>query len=75
MSNAHDPVGHAHAGPDGSEPGGPSREAQERALAKALVLVPGKHPAWTRHDLLKQLALVMPPGSRSTPRLTRHWSP
>ena len=24
----------------------------------------GKHPAWTRHDLLKQLALVMPPETR-----------
>ena len=23
-----------------------------------------KHPAWTRHDLLKQLALVMPPETR-----------
>jgi len=32
-----------------------------RALAKALVLVSDQHPAWTRHDLLKQLALVMPP--------------
>jgi hypothetical protein len=25
------------------------------------VLVSGKHPTWTRHELLKQLALVMPP--------------
>ena len=33
-------------------------------LAKALVLVSEKHPAWTRHDLLKQLALVMPPETR-----------
>jgi hypothetical protein len=23
-----------------------------------------KHPAWTRHDLLKQLALVLPPETR-----------
>ena len=39
-----------------------------RALAKALVLVSDQHPAWTRHDLLKQLAVVMPPE-------TRHMSP
>src|SRR5215813_4447672 len=37
---------------------------QERALQKALVLVSTKHPVWTRHDLLKQLALVMPPETR-----------
>ena len=49
--------GRALAGP-------PAREAQERALAKALVLVSDQHPAWTRHDLLKQLALVMPPETR-----------
>jgi hypothetical protein len=70
VSNARGPDGHAHAGPDVSEPhnpepgGAPPCEAQERALAKALVLVSGKHPAWTRHDLLKQLALVMPTGTR-----------
>ena len=50
-------AGHAPTGP-------PSREAQAQALAKALVLVSDKHPAWTRHDLLKQLALVMPPETR-----------
>ena len=48
----------------GAPAGPPSREAQARALAKALVLVSDKHPAWTRHDLLKQLALVMPPETR-----------
>jgi hypothetical protein len=48
----------------GPEPGPPSRQAQERALAKALVLVSEKHPAWTRHDLLKQLALVIPGRTR-----------
>jgi conjugative relaxase-like TrwC/TraI family protein len=42
----------------------PSREAQARAVAKALVLVSAQHPAWTRHDLLKHLALVMPPQTR-----------
>ena len=51
--------------PGGAEPGGPpTREVQARALAKALVLVSAKHPAWTRHDLLKQLALVMPTETR-----------
>jgi hypothetical protein len=50
---------------DGADPGGPpSREVQARALAKALVLVSDKHPAWTRHDLVKQLALVLPPQTR-----------
>ena len=37
-------------------------------LAKALTLVSAQHPAWTGHDLLKQLALAMPPE-------TRHMSP
>jgi AAA domain/TrwC relaxase len=50
-------VGRAPSGP-------PVREAQQRALAKALVLVSGQHPAWTRHDLIKQLALAMPPETR-----------
>ena len=46
----------------------PARDARARALAKALTLVSDQHPAWTRHDLLRQLALVMPPE-------TRHMSP
>ena len=50
-------VGRAPSGP-------PTREAQARALAKALVLVSAQHPAWTRHDLLKQLAFVLPPETR-----------
>src|SRR4029077_5696708 len=41
--------------------GPPAPEAQARALAKALTLVSAQHPAWTRHDLLKQLALALPP--------------
>ena len=62
VSNTRGPRTNAPEARDGREPGGPpSRQAQERALAKALVLVSDKHPAWTRHDLLKQLALVMPP--------------
>src|SRR6185437_12706519 len=55
-------VGEHHAGRAPSGP--PTPEAQERALAKALVLVSDKHPAWTRHDLLKQLALVLPAETR-----------
>ena len=51
-----------HAGRTPTGP--PAREAQARALAKALVLVSDQHPAWTRHDLLKQLALVLPPETR-----------
>ena len=42
----------------------PTREAQERALTKALILVSAQHPAWTRHNLVKQLALVMPTETR-----------
>jgi len=68
VSNARGPgggAGNAGREPSGPEPGGPpSREAQQQALAKALVLVSDKHPAWTRHDLLKQLGLVMPPETR-----------
>jgi len=52
-------------GSDGRGAGSPpSREEQARVLAKALVLVSEQNPAWTRHDLLKQLALVMPPETR-----------
>jgi hypothetical protein len=65
VSNAHgsSAQGQEHHGGRGLA-GPPAREAQERALAKALVLVSDQHPAWTRHDLLKQLALVMPPETR-----------
>ena len=65
VSNARGPgarTGEHHASRAPSGP--PAREAQERALAKALVLVSDKHPAWTRHDLLKQLALVLPAETR-----------
>jgi hypothetical protein len=55
-------AGEHHAGRPPSGP--PAREAQARALAKALVLVSGQHPAWTRHDLLKHLALVLPAETR-----------
>jgi hypothetical protein len=65
VSNTRGPDANATGASDDSEPGGPpSREAQQRMLHKALVLVSDKHPAWTRHDMLKQLALVMPPDTR-----------
>ena len=65
VSNARGPGAQAGEHHGGCAPAGPpTREAQARALAKALILVSDKHPAWTRHDLLKQLALVMPPETR-----------
>jgi hypothetical protein len=68
ISNARGPDTRTRAADRGAESPGPSgppsREEQFRALAKALVLVSEKNPAWTRHDLLKQLALVMPPQTR-----------
>ena len=65
VSNARGPGaqgGEHHAGRAPTGP--PAPEAQARALAKALTLVSAQHPAWTRHDLLKQLALVLPPETR-----------
>jgi conjugative relaxase-like TrwC/TraI family protein len=65
VSNARGASAHGHEHHGGRAPAGPpTRQAQERALAKALVLVSAQHPAWTRHDLLKQLAQVMPPETR-----------
>ena len=65
VSNARGPGAQADEHHGGRAPTGPpTREAQARTLAKALVLVSAKHPAWTRHDLVKQLALVMPPETR-----------
>jgi hypothetical protein len=59
-------------GPDSSAAprrlgGVPSRRAQKRAVQKALALVSEKRSAWTRHDLLKQLALVLPAETRRMP--------
>jgi TrwC relaxase len=65
VSSARGPGVHEHEHPGGRAPTGPpTREAQERALAKALVLVSDQRPAWTRHDLLKYLALALPPETR-----------
>jgi conjugative relaxase-like TrwC/TraI family protein len=65
VSDARDPgiqAGEHHAGRAPSGP--PTPEAQARALAKALTLVSTQRPVWTRHDLLKQLALVLPAQTR-----------
>jgi hypothetical protein len=65
VSNARRPD--AGTQPHAERPGAvapPAPEAQARALAKALTLVSDRHPAWTRHDLLKHLAPVMPPQTR-----------
>jgi hypothetical protein len=51
-------AGEHHAG---RAPAGPPAP---EALAKALTLVSDQHPAWTRHDLLKQLAPVLPAETR-----------
>jgi conjugative relaxase-like TrwC/TraI family protein len=42
-----------------------SRDALLSAAQKALCLVSEKRPTWTRHHLLKQLALVMPVDTRN----------
>ena len=42
-----------------------SREALVHAAQKALCLVSEKRPTWTRHHLLKQLALVLPAETRN----------
>ena len=65
VSDARGPVAQGREHHAGRAPTGPpTTEAQTRALAKALVLVSDQHPAWTRHDLLKQLALVLPAETR-----------
>jgi hypothetical protein len=65
VSNARGPGATAQAAVPGPGPAGPlSRQEQARAVQKALALVSEKQPAWTRHDLVKQLALVMPAESR-----------
>jgi conjugative relaxase-like TrwC/TraI family protein len=47
--------------PSGPEPAGQlSAEARVRVVQKALTLVSGEKPTWTRHELVRQLALVMP---------------
>ena len=76
VSNARGPAGSATAAdrgdrePVGPEPVGPepvgqlSAEARVRVVQKALELVSEKKPTWTRHELVRQLGLVMPAQTR-----------
>jgi hypothetical protein len=70
VSNARGPSGGATTyggGPAPGEPapaGPPPREVQVRTVRKALALVSEQKSTWTRHELLKRLALVMPAQSR-----------
>src|ERR1019366_9175162 len=71
VSNARGPAGSTAAACAGREPGNPeagappSREEQARTADKALALVTAKQSTWTRHDLLKQLSVVMPAQTRT----------
>ena len=65
VSNARGPDANTPARDGSREPTAPpSRETQARAVQKALALVSTRQSTWTRHDLLKHLALVMPPETR-----------
>jgi hypothetical protein len=72
VSNARGPGGKPEAADVSPEEGGPgpacslSRTARERVVRKALALVSEKKPTWTRHELIKHLALVMPARTRRT---------
>ncbi|MGH3419618.1 MAG: MobF family relaxase, partial [Streptosporangiaceae bacterium] len=73
VSNARGPDVTAPAASNCSEPTAPpSRAAQTRAVQKALALVSEKQPAWTRHDLVKQLALVLPTETRQMNQQAAH---
>jgi hypothetical protein len=50
--------------PDSNSAATLPRRAHVRVVRKALALVSEKEPTWTRHELLKQLALVMPTRTR-----------
>ncbi|MGH2873510.1 MAG: MobF family relaxase, partial [Solirubrobacteraceae bacterium] len=69
VSNAHGAGGEPAAGKN-PEPRGPQqavclpRAAQIRVVRKALALVSQNKVTWTRHELIKQLALVMPTKTR-----------
>ena len=71
VSNARGPAGSTAAACGDRQPGNPeadgppSREEQASTVDKALALVTAKQSTWTRHDLLKQLALVMPAQTRN----------
>jgi hypothetical protein len=57
--------GHAHATPGHAEPDArPARAELAHAVQRALTLVQSAQSTWTRADLLKQLALVLPVQTR-----------
>jgi hypothetical protein len=64
VSDAGGPGTHPTAARSAGSERPPSPEAQARAIHKALVLISAQHSVWTRDDLLKCLALVMPPETR-----------
>jgi conjugative relaxase-like TrwC/TraI family protein len=49
-----------------------SRRARARVVREALTLVSQNKPAWTRHELIRQLALVMPAQTRQMPPGAAH---
>ena len=66
VSAMHGPAADGVTPDDRREPASTlSRDALVRAAQKALCLVSEKRPTWTRHHLLKQLALVMPAETRN----------
>ncbi len=66
VSAMHGGAAHGVTPDDVREPAGTlSREALVHAAQKALCLVSEKRPTWTRHHLLKQLALVLPAETRN----------
>jgi hypothetical protein len=68
-SGKHEAKSTTEADPGSFIPGrGPARrlprDVQVQVVRKALALVSGKKSTWTRHELIKQLALVMPTQTR-----------
>lgn len=48
-------------------PGEPSPDAQARAMQAALARVQQRHSTWTRADLMRELATVLPDAARTLP--------
>src|SRR6266700_444351 len=65
VSNLRGPEDAAHATQPGAGPdAGPSRAELTHAVQRALALVQSAQSTWTRADLVKQLALVLPVQTR-----------
>lgn len=65
VSNMHGPDGGAGAARNGRNPGGPpERSALAQAARDALEAVQREKSAWTRAELLKAIAVTMPPETR-----------